>query len=367
MTGRRPARVRTALVAGLLGLLGGALTGCVHAAEMEPGAAVAVNATEGSPAAALRLGYFANLTHSTPIVGVAKGFYTAKLGSTSLATDVFSDGPDEMTALLSGQLDAAYVGPSSALSAYVASHGKGLEIVAGAESGGAELVVAPGIAGAADLRGKVLADPQLGNTQDIALRYWLQQHGYRTTLQGTGTVDVEPSGNSTTLTLLRTGRIAGAWVPEPWASRLVLDGGGHVLVDERSLWPRGAFATTVLVVRTDYLAAHPQTIRELIDGQLAANAWITANPQRAQQLVESRVAALTGVKLEPAVLSRAWGEESVSNDPISGSLCTELQHAVAVGLMKNTSLSGIYDLTLLDDALTAAGQPTVSADGLGAT
>ena len=348
-------------------VLGVCLGGCAHAADMDPGpAAAVVNATGGAPAAALRLGYFANLTHSTPIVALAKGFYTAKLGSTTLSTDVFADGPDEMTALLSGQLDAAYVGPSSALSAYEASHGRGLEIVAGAENAGAELVVAPDITSVADLRGKTLADPQLGNTQDIALRYWLQQQGYRTSLQGTGAVDVEPSSNSTTLTLLRTGRIAGAWVPEPWASRLVLDGGGHVLVDERSLWPQGDFATTVLVVRTDYLAAHPQTVRELIEGQLAANSWITANPEQARQLVESRVDALTKIALEPAVLSRAWGEESVSNDPIAGSLKTELAHAVAVGLMKNTSLSGIYDLTLLDDALTAAGQPTVSADGLGA-
>ena len=340
---------------------------------MDPGSAavaIPVNAagSDSSPAAALRLGYFANLTHSTPIVAVAKGFYTADLGSTKLSIDIFADGPDEMTALLSGQLDAAYVGPSSALSAYVASHGKGLEIVAGAENGGAELVVAPGITSVADLRGKTLADPQLGNTQDIALRYWLLQQGFRTALQGTGTVDVEPSSNSTTLTLLRTGRIAGAWVPEPWASRLVLDGGGHVLVDERSLWPRGDFATTVLVVRTDYLAAHPQTIRELINGELAANAWITANPRAAKQLVENTVAALTGVKLEPAVLARAWSEESVSNDPIAAGLKTELEHAVAVGLMKkNTSLSGIYDLTLLDEALTVARQPTVSADGLGAS
>ena len=334
---------------------------------MDPDTAAAVNGTGSTPAAALRLGYFANLTHSTPIVGVAKGFYTARLGSTKFSTDVFADGPDEMTALLSGQLDAAYVGPSSALSAYVASHGQGLEIVAGAENGGAELVVAPDITSVADLRGKTVADPQLGNTQDIALRYWLLEHGYRTSLQGTGMVDVEPSSNSTTLSLLRTGRIAGAWVPEPWASRLVIEGGGHVLVDERSLWPQGNFATTVLVVRTGYLAAHPQAIRELIEGQLEADSWITANPARARELVESRVAALTGVTLESAVLSRAWSEESVSNDPIAPSLRTELQHAVAVGLMKNTSLSGIYDLTPLDEALTSAGQPPVSADGLGAS
>lgn len=363
MTGRTRLGARAALGAALLGLLGG----CAHAAEMEPTSAIPVHATgNGTAAASLRLGYFANLTHSTPIVGVAKGFYSAELGSTKLSTDIFADGPDEMTALLSGQLDAAYVGPSSALSAYTASHGTGLEIVAGAETGGAELVVGPGITSAADLRGKTLADPQLGNTQDIALRSWLLQQGYRTSLQGTGAVNVEPSGNSTTLALLRTGRIAGAWVPEPWASRLVVDGGGHVLVDERTLWPQGRFASTVLVVRGDYLAAHPETVRELIEGQIATNAWITANPTSAEQLVEAQVAKLSGVRLEPAVLTRAWSEQSVSNDPIASSLRTELQHAVSVGLAKsNMSISATYNLSALDDALTAARQPSVSADGLG--
>jgi NitT/TauT family transport system substrate-binding protein len=362
VTGRRRLGARAALGAALLGLLGG----CAHAAEMEPSSAVAVNATGGTAATSLRLGYFANLTHSTPIVGVAKDFYSAKLGSTKLGTNTFADGPDEMTALLSGQLDAAYVGPSSALSAYTASHGSGLKIVAGAEIGGAELVVGPGITSAADLRGKTLADPQLGNTQDIALRSWLLQQGFATSLQGTGAVNVEPSSNSTTLSLLRTGRIAGAWVPEPWASRLVLDGGGHVLVDERSLWPQGRFASTVLVVRTDYLAAHPQTVRELIEGQVAANAWITAHPTQAEQVVESQVAAISKVTLEPAVLTRAWSEQAVSNDPIAAGLRTEIRHAVAVGLMKSsTSVSGIYDLTALNEALAAAGQSAVGADGLG--
>lgn len=359
---KRTRRLRALVGAALIALLGG----CAHAAEMEPASAVPAATGSGTAAASLRLGYFANLTHSTPIVGVAKGFYGARLGATKLSTVVFADGPDEMTALLSGQLDAAYVGPSSALSAYTASHGTGLEIVAGAETGGAELVVAPGIRTASDLRGKTLADPQLGNTQDIALRSWLLRQGIHTTLQGTGEVNVEPSGNSTTLSLLRTGRIAGAWVPEPWASRLVIDGGGHVLVDERTLWPQGRFATTVLVVRGDYLAAHPQTVRELIAGQIAANAWITANPAQAEQVVEGQVAKLSGVRLEPAVLARAWSEQSVTNDPIAASLRTELQHAVAVGLSKSsTSISGIYDLSALDDALSAAGQPAVSADGLG--
>jgi NitT/TauT family transport system substrate-binding protein len=368
--GRRPRRdarrAAAALGAALLGLL---LSSCVHAADpsADEGPAAAVSPNGGTPAATLRLGYFANLTHSTPIVGVAEGYYASRLGATRLGTQIFKAGPDEMTALLSGQLDAAYVGPSSALTSFAASHGRGLVIVAGAEVGGAELVVAPGITSAAQLRGKTLADPQLGNTQDVALRYWLAQQGFRTSLQGSGDVDVQPTDNATTLTLFRTGRIAGAWAPEPWASRLVVDGGGHVLVDERSLWLHGDFATTVLVVRADYLAAHPQTVKELISGQIAANDWITAHPAAAQTLVNRQIAQLTGTTLEPAVLARAWSEESVADDPVAASLRLELGHAVSVGLLRaSTPLNGIFDLTLLDEDLRALGRPGVDADGLGA-
>ena len=344
----------------LLGLLGA----CAHAAN-DTGPAAAVAPGDTTPAAALRLGYFANVTHSTPLVGVAGGYFASKLGSTVLSTQTFKAGPDEMTALLSGQLDAAYVGPSSALNSFVASHERGLVVVAGAEVGGAELVVAPGIDSAADLRGKTIADPQLGNTQDVALRYWLAQQGYHTSLQGAGDVNVQPTDNPTTLSLFRTGRISGAWVPEPWASQLVLSGGGHVLVDERSLWPQGVFATTVLVVRADYLAAHPQTVKELIAGQLAANSWITAHPAQAQTLVNDQIAKLSGTTLKPAVLARAWSEESVSNDPVAVSLRTEMMHAVSVGLVKNTALTGIFNLTLLNQDLVATGAQSVSTDGLG--
>jgi NitT/TauT family transport system substrate-binding protein len=353
VTTPRGTRLRraAALAAALLGLTGG----CVHAA-MDEAVPVAA-AGGGTPATELRLGYFATVTHTVPIVGVAQGYYTAALGSTKLSTQIFNAGPDEMTALLSGQLDAAYVGPSSALSAFASSHGSGLEIVAGAENGGAELVVAPGIKSVADLRGKTLADPQFGNTQDVALRYWLKQQGFDVSLQGGGDVNVQPTANSTTLSLLRTGRIAGAWVPEPWASRLVLDAGAHVLVDERSLWPQGRFATTVLVVRSDYLAAHPQTVRALISGELTAERWITAHPAAAQNVVESQLGRLNGAPLQPAVLARAWSEESVSVDPDTAGLKTGLEHAQAVGLLDGTPrLSGLVDLTLLDEALAMSGE-----------
>lgn len=321
-------------------------------------------ASSGAPADSLRLGYFANVTHTTPIVGVAKNFFADKLGSTKLSTQVFNAGPDEMTALLGGKLDAAYVGPSSALNAFVKSKG-GLTIVAGAQNAGAELVVSSKINSITDLKGKTLATPQLGNTQDVALRYWLKQQGYATNQQGAGDVKISPTDNATSLTLFEADKIDGAWVPEPWASRLVVEGKGHVLVDEKTLWPGGQFATTNLVVASSYLRAHPQAVKELIEGQIDANAWVTANPAAAATLVNSTIKTLTGKALKDAVITRAWGEENVTNDPEAASLQTSLAHAVSDGLLKQSPLNGIFDLSLLNQALAAAGQPTVSSAGLG--
>jgi NitT/TauT family transport system substrate-binding protein len=362
-----PTRPRRALLGSAAAALLSLTAACATAAtaSSNPPAPAASGPSSGSAAAAeLRLGYFANVTHTTPIAGVAKNFFAAKLGQTKLSTQIFNAGPAEMTALLSGKLDAAYVGPSSALNAFVKSPG-GLVIVAGAENAGAELVVSPKIASAADLRGKTLATPQLGNTQDVALRYWLKQQGYVTDRQGGGEVKISPTDNATTLTLFEAGKIDGGWVPEPWASRLVVEGGGHVLVDEKSLWPGGNFATTDLVVSSSYLRAHPQTVKALIEGQLAANAWVKADPSEAAALVNTTIKSLTGKALKDGVITRAWTEENVTDDPEAASLQTSLDHAVADGLLKQTPLEGIFDLAPLNAALTEAGRPTVSSDGLG--
>jgi NitT/TauT family transport system substrate-binding protein len=361
-SGKYPLALRTvsALAVGALTLA--VTSACAHANTGTTAAATTASgsaSTSGTPASSLRLGYFANVTHSTAIAEVANGTLQKDLGSTKLDTSIYSAGPTEMTALLGGQLDAAYVGPSSALSAWTKSDKQGLTIIAGAETGGAELVVDSSITSPSQLKGTTIADPQLGNTQDVALRYWLKQQGYTTTLQGGGQVAVQPEANATTLTLFKEGKIQGAWVPEPWASRLVLEGKGHVLVDEKSLWPSGQFATTNLVVSDTFLAAHPQTVAELLDAQITTNTWILANATAAQTLISGAIKKLTGSTITTAEIQRSWTEESVTNDPLVSSLSEELAHAVSDTLLKNTSLTGIFNLTLLNQELTKAGQPTV--------
>ncbi|HET9167818.1 MAG TPA: ABC transporter substrate-binding protein [Actinospica sp.] len=360
-TGKFPLALRTASALAVGALTLAVTSACAHATAgtTSNAAAGASGTSSGTPASALRLGYFANVTHSSAIAEVANGTLAKDLGSTTLSTTIFNAGPAEMTALLSGQLDAAYVGPSSALSAWTKSNKQGLTIVAGAETGGAELVVNSSITTAAQLKGTTLADPQLGNTQDVALRYWLKTQGYATTLQGGGDVSIQPEANATTLSLFEQGKIQGAWVPEPWASRLVVEGKGHVLVDEKSLWPSGQFATTNLVVNTAYLQAHPQTVAELLDAQIATNKWILANPAAAQTLISGAIKKLSGSTIKPAEIERSWTEESVTDDPLVSSLQTSLSHAVSDGLLKQTSLTGIFDLALLNQELAKAGESAV--------
>ena len=209
----------------------------------------AATAAANSPVVTLHLGYFPNLTHATALVGVHDGIFAQALGpGVKLETATFNAGPAEVSALFAGALDAAYFGPNSAINAFTQSGGTAIADVSGATSGGAELVVKPSITDAAQLKGTKLASPQLGNTQDVALRYWLRQHGLKTDTQGGGDVSILPQANSTAITAFETGSIDGGWLPEPYAAQLV-KAGGHVLVDERSLWPGGAFATTVLAVR----------------------------------------------------------------------------------------------------------------------
>ena len=336
-----------------------------------PVAAAALLLAGCAPAAStesqLRLGYLGNLTHATAIVGVANGFFAKALGSTHLATQVFNAGPAEMTALLGGQLDAAYVGPSSALNGYVRSHGEALKIVAGATMGGAELVVRSTVGSAADLRGKTLATPQLGNTQDVSLRYWLNQHGLKTTTDGGGDVAIRPQDNATTLDQFRAGKIDGAWLPEPWASRLVVEAGAKVLADERDLWPDGRFASTDLVVSTKFLHDHADTVRRLVDGELATNDWIAANATQARDSVNTELRRLTGAALTDEEIARAWAEQQVTADPLASTVGVQADHAVTVGLMSATDLRGFVDIGLLNEVLAAKGRPKVDDAGLGTT
>lgn len=345
--GRRPAARRLRLVsfAVVLGL--------------SVGACSSSSASSDAPTA-LRLGYFPTITHATAIVGVREGIFARALGTgVRLETAVFGAGPEAVTALFSDALDAAYIGPGPAINAYARSHGEAIRIISGATSGGAFFVVKASINSASDLRGKQVASPQLGNTQDVALRSWLASKGLRTKLVGGGDVSVVNQENAQTLDAFKAGAIDGAWVPEPWASRLVLEGGGKVLVDERDLWPSGRYVTTQLVVRTVFLREHPDVVESLLRGHVEANDFVNAKDGEAKVIVGDALAEITGKHLDAAVIERAWRNLVFTNDPIASSLRASARAAATLGLIDAVDLGGLYDLSLLNKILEGRGRPQI--------
>jgi NitT/TauT family transport system substrate-binding protein len=320
------------------------------------------------PAPTLRLGYLPNLTQAPAIVGVDRGLLQNALGSdVHLTTQTFGDGPAAVEALFGGALDAAYVGPNPAINGFIRSKGAALRIVSGATSGGAALVVRSneGIRTAADLRGRRIATPQLGNTQDVALRSWLRDHGLRTDPQGGGDVRIVASDNATTLQLFEQGQLDGAWVPEPWASRLVDEGHGTLLVDEATLWPGNRFPTTELIVSTAFLDRHPDAVRRLVAGNVAAVDWLGAHPAEGPGAVNDGLRRLTQSSLGARVLAGAWSRLTFAVDPLASLLQREADDAAAVGLLDTTDLRGIVDAGPLDAVLAGLGRPSVPAAGLG--
>ncbi|MBI3429596.1 MAG: ABC transporter substrate-binding protein [Actinobacteria bacterium] len=318
-----------------------------------------------SDAKTLRLGYLPNVTSALALVGVNSGIFQKSLGKTELKTIVFNAGPSAVEALFAGSIDAAFLGPAPTITAFTRSKGEAIRIVSGAASGGAQLIVQSGITSAAQLVGKEIATPQLGGTQDVALRYWLKKNGLPAPITGGGKLNVIPEENATSLLLFQRKEIAGAWLPEPWASRLVLTAGGKVLVNERDLWPDGSFVTTNLIVSTSYLYAHPQTITKLLRGELLTLKVLTSDPAKAVVEVNRALTTLTGKELPENVLTRALQETQITIDPLARTLRSEALHSVAVGLSTSTKLSGIYDLSLLNTLLRKEGRPALSAAGLG--
>lgn len=324
-----------------------------------------VPAVEGAgPAAELRLGYFPNVTHAPALIGVNKGILAKNLGATALKTQLFNAGPSAIEALNAGAIDAAYLGPNPAINSFVKSGGESLRIIAGATSGGAQLVVKQEITTAEQLRGKVLATPQLGGTQDVALRSWLADENLVTTPSGGGDVAINPTDNASTLKLFQEGKIDGAWLPEPWASRLVLEAGGKVLINEAELWERGEFATTILIVSNTFLDAHPETVDALLAGNAESIDWLNAHPAEAPGQINLALKQAAGKELPQNVIERALSELSFSADPLARTFPKLLADGVTAGVGKQADISGIFELEPLNRILVKSGKTPVLAGGL---
>ncbi len=318
----------------------------------------------GSPGqTTVHLGYFPNLTHAVAIVGYERKTFQQALGSNvNLVPTTFNAGPAEIEALNAGSIDIAYVGPSPAISGYVKSKGADLRVIAGASSGGVLFVVRPAanITTAKDLANKKIADPQQGGTQDVALRYYLQQNGLTPSDKG-GNVQIVPTDNATILTLFKAGKIDGAWVPEPWATRLVVEGKGKVFLDERTLWPDGKFVTTNVVVRKAFMEQHPDLVSKFLQAHVDTVQWILSNPTSAKSIINSEIKRITGKGMPAAELDTAWNNLDITYDPLTSSLYQSADRAFSLGYLGNSKpdLTGIYNLGLLNQVLTSKGLANV--------
>src|SRR6202140_3188303 len=303
----------------------------------------------------LRVGYFPNITHAQALVGRANGQFEKALGAGArIEWKAFNAGPSAIEALFANAIDLAYVGPNPAVTGYVRSQGEAVRLIAGAASGGASLVVreGSGIKSASDFHGKKVATPQQGNTQDVALRAWLRANGLKPREKG-GDVQVLPISNPDQLTLFLKGEIDAAWAPEPWAARLVREGGGRIFLDERDLWPDHQFVVTNLIVSPKFLKEHPDVVKNFLRAHVELTEWINKNAAQAKQILNEQLQKETGKSLAPEVLEDAFSRMQVTYDPIRSSLLKSTQEAFDEGFLGRTKpdLSGLYDLTLLNEVL----------------
>jgi NitT/TauT family transport system substrate-binding protein len=311
----------------------------------------------------VRVGAFPNITHPQAMIGKANGWFEKALGpQVKIDWKSFNAGPSAMEALFAGALDMTYVGPNPAINGYVRSNGEALRTVAGATSGGAALVVRQdaGISKPEDFHGKRIASPQMGNTQDVALRAWLKAHGMKTNDKG-GDVQVIPVANPDQLTLFLKKQLDAAWAPEPWASRLVHEANGRIFLDERELWPNGQFVTAQFVVSTKFLNEHPELVKTWLRAHVELTDWINGHRTEAKSILNAQIQKETGKALPSDVLDDAFGRLEVTYDPLRTAFLKAAQSAFDAGFLgrQMPDLSNMYDLKLLNQVLTEKGRKQI--------
>jgi len=327
-------------------------------------------ALEGSSiqSGTLKIGYFPIVSHSQAVIGLNNGDFQKILGdNVTVETFRFNAGPSAIESLLADRIDVAYIGPNPAINGYLLSDGEDVRVISGASSGGASFVVRndSGIDSVNDLGGKKFASPQLGNTQDVALRKYLVDNGFNTVENG-GNVTVLPIASADILTVFLKGEIDGAWVPEPWATRLVQEAGGKVLLDERDLWPNGKFVTANIIVRTDYLRDNPDVIKKLLEAHVDETLWINNNTALAAEEFNTQLNEITGQQIDPEVLNNAYSNLEITYDPLKLTLYKSANDAYDLGFIEKgkerPNLSGIYDTTILSEVLAEKGLKPIEGE-----
>ena len=312
----------------------------------------------------IRVGFFPNLTHAQPLVGLARGSFQARLGAdVKIDTKLFNAGPALMEAVFAGGIDIGYIGPGPMINGFIRSGGEIVRMVAGAASGGAVFVVRQDVKvdSPKDLEGKTLASPQLGNTQDISLRIYLRNNGLKPKGSG-GNVGVIPIHNPDIMNLFREKQIDGAWVPEPWGARLVRETGGRGFLDERDLWQNKKFATASIIVTTGFLLEYPELVEKWLRAHVEVTEWINAHPEEAKEIINAELKRITTKGLPKEILNEAFGRVEFTYEPLVESINTFADYAYELGFLRQKpDLSNLYQLDLLNKVLTEDGLGPITA------
>src|ERR671912_1839192 len=303
----------------------------------------------------LRIGYFPNINHAQAVIGLGRGDFQTALGdNVEVTTQIFNAGPSAIEALFANQIDVTYIGPNPAINGYVQSNGEALRIISGAASGGALFIVRndSGINSPQDLANKKFSSPQLGNTQDVALRKYLLDNGYKTTENG-GNIEIIPAKTADIVSMMIKKDIDGAWLPEPWGAKLIKEANAKVLVDERDLWPNGQFVTAHIIARTDYIERNPDIIKKILEAHIDMTSWINDNRDEALQIFNAELNKLMGQTIPEDEFREGISRIELTYDPIKESLFKAANDAFDIGFLGKTrpDLSEIYDMKILNEVL----------------
>ena len=305
----------------------------------------------GAPPPAVRIGYFANLTHAQAVLGVSSGDYARAVAPSKLETRVFNAGPSLIEALFAGEIDIGYVGPGPAIAGHNKSHGEGVRVIAGAAANGVIIVARKesSIQTIQDLAGKRLATPQLGNTQDVSARHFLQAELKQTDLK-----NVIPIENVQQSAMLSRGDVDAAWVPEPWGQRLISETGARIIAEEKDLWPSKEFAITLVVTTPEFLKAHPEIVERVLVAHRTWTARLVSEPDAHVGELRDALLGLTGKKLDDAILKPAIHRVKFTDEPLAATLAAFATWAHDLGFDRGSpDVSKLVDVTILRK-LTAA-------------
>lgn len=320
---------------------------------------ISLNGSETLHDSKLRIAYFPNIGHAVPIVGMENDFFRNSLGDQiKIETRVFDSGPQAIESLFANSVDIAYVGPGPAINGFLNSENNNVKILAGAASGGASFIVHPDseINIASDFKGKKIAAPQIGNTQDVSLRNYLSENNLKPAEKG-GSVIVYNISNPDIYTLFVKGDIDGAWVAEPWATILENELDGTRLFYEEELWPENEFASVVLIGNTNYVENNKELIQNFLSAHRETIIWINEHPEDTRIVFNTFLDSHLGQSLSDDVVDVALSNLRITDDPKSDSIFSFAEQANALGYLGRNGydLSGIFyyfDTNSLEDART---------------